>query len=116
MRWINDNPDLCIMELNRAERILASIQLDTAIFKKAEIREELIRFINYLLFEDFNLLLHLLYRVDVNEEKLKILVKENPGKDTATIIADMLIERQEEKLRTKALLKDGDDVKDEEKW
>ena len=52
----------------------------------------------------------------LNNSFSKILVKENPDKGAAKLIADMLIARQEEKLKTKALLNNKEDISGEEKW
>src|SRR4051812_35695799 len=57
--------------------------------------------INQMLNKDFAKLISILYRVDVSEEKLKLLLKENPGKDAGTIIGHLLIERLIEKEQSK---------------
>lgn len=63
-----------------------------------DIKESLATYINVLIKEDFSKLVHLLYRVDVNEEKLKRCLKENPDQDAGMIIAEMLINRQRVKM------------------
>jgi len=63
-----------------------------------ELREKLIQEVSYLILNDFNLLVQILYRVDVDEEKLRALLKNNES-DAAVVIADMLIARQMEKVR-----------------
>ena len=67
---------------------------------------------------DFQKLVNVLYRVDVNERKLKYLLQENVGADAAVIIADLIIERQLEKIKTRAAFTDQDDsdTSDQEKW
>lgn len=65
---------------------------------------------------DFNKLVQILYRVDVDEKKLKVLLQENKETDAAVIIADLLLQRQEEKIKTKQEFKPSDDIPDEEKW
>jgi len=57
--------------------------------------------INKLINEDFQALVQLLYRIDVNEEKLKTLLKKNQNIDAAPLIADLIIRRQLQKIATK---------------
>ena len=66
-----------------------------------DVRGKLISFINELINKDFNALVQLLYRVDVNEKKLKELLKQNENADAAVIIADLIISRQLQKIESK---------------
>jgi len=66
-----------------------------------EIRARLVFLINELLRTDFHALVQLLYRIDVDEKKLKELLEANPGIDSASIIAALIISRQLEKTATK---------------
>jgi hypothetical protein len=70
--------------------------LETGIF-----RSKLSDYINHLLLNDFTGLVQLLYRVDVDENRLKALLREQASADAAGIIADLLIERQKQKLLTR---------------
>jgi len=67
--------------------------------------EQLIMFlaerINYLIINDFSTLVHMLYRIDVSEQKLKTLLKENAAADAGRIIAVLIIERQLQKIRSR---------------
>jgi len=82
-----------------------------------EMRKKLQVEVNRLVETDFQRLVDILYRIDVNERKLKFLLQENVGEDTPVIIADLIIERQMEKLRTRTAFKtDQQDHSDEEKW
>lgn len=83
---------------------------------KAELREHLILYINHLLLHDFNKLVQILYKIDVNEEKLKELLQKNPGTDAAVIIADLLILRQEGKIKAKEAFKSNNNIPEEDKW
>ena len=66
---------------------------------------------------DFQKLVNILYRIDVNERKLKYLLQENVGEDAPVIIADLIIERQMEKIKirqeftSRMMISSG-----EEKW
>jgi len=84
-------------------------------------REQMITFlaerINYLITNDFTQLLQVLYRIDVSEQKLRTLLKQNAGTDAGRIIAVLVIERQLEKLRSREQFrKDGKDIDEAEKW
>jgi hypothetical protein len=72
--------------------------------------------INRLVEHDFHKLVTILYRVDVNEHKLKQLLKDNPGKDAGVLIARLMIERQAEKISTRESLKRKAEDDGEEKW
>ena len=54
--------------------------------------------------------------MDVNEEKLKSILRENPQTDAAEIIADLLIQRQQQKIETKQSLKKDSDIAEEDRW
>lgn len=73
--------------------------------------------INALIKADFNLLVQILYRVDVNETRLKQVLKDNPDEDAGKIIGALLIERQLQKINTRQQFKSRNDTfSDEEKW
>ena len=97
------------------ERLLEQRKLLT-IEQKEKLKDELILYVNQLLLHDFNKLVQLLYTVDVSEKKLKELLKKNPSTDAAIIIADLLIERQQEKVKLKESCKANDNIPDDEKW
>ena len=73
--------------------------------------------INRLINQDFSRLIAILYRIDISEPKLKILLAENKGSDAGRIIAWMILERQKEKQITrKKYSTKKDNIPDEEKW
>lgn len=85
-------------------------------------REELYRslaeYINHLIQKDFQKLVQLLYRIDVNETKLKQLLKDNPDKDAAPIISNLIIERQIQKIKSRQQSREQnmDGIDENEKW
>jgi len=81
-----------------------------------EVRSLLTVIINDLIQTDFQKLVAILYRVDVSEIKLKILLKETPGKDAGLIIADLIIERQIQKLKSRNQSRQTPPQQDEESW
>jgi hypothetical protein len=96
--------------------LLLSLANPLSPVEKVSIRDQLVQLVNHLLVHDFNTLVLLLYRIDVDEQKLKILLEKNPGVDAAILITDLLIKRQEEKIKTRQA--NGTQYKgdDEEKW
>jgi len=73
--------------------------------------------INELVNTNFQKLVLILYRMDVNETKLKQLLKDNPGTDAGMIIADLMIERQAEKIKSREQYSKRDEnISDDEKW
>ena len=74
-------------------------------------------YINELVQTDFQKLVFILYRIDVNETKLKKILKQNPGEDSGRIIADLIIERQLQKIKSRQQFSQRDNNIDEnEKW
>ena len=83
---------------------LINTQIDTDISENVSmqtLREMVIRYINDLILHDFQKLVRLLYKVDVNENKLKQIFKKETEKGAAEIIANMIIEREIQKLETR---------------
>jgi hypothetical protein len=95
---------------------LLKLNRQLSVMEKNELREQLILYVNHLLLHDFNKLVSILYRVDVNEGKLRELLQQFPGTDAAAIIADLLIQRQEQKIAGREQFKSGEDIPDNEKW
>ncbi|MEO6894720.1 MAG: hypothetical protein ABI136_06750 [Ginsengibacter sp.] len=82
-----------------------------------ETRNKLIDLINKLINKDFEALIQLLYRVDVNEKKIRAYLNENSNEDSAAIIADLIIERQLQKIESrKKYSSKNDNHSNEERW
>ena len=80
-------------------------------------RETLAAGINEMINNDFSGLINLLYRFDIDEKKLRDLLSADSGKDAGIIIADLLIERQLQKEKTrKEFNKDQNEIDENEKW
>jgi hypothetical protein len=78
---------------------------------------ELAAYINQLIAKDFSKLVYLLYAVDVSEKKLKQLLAEHPNEDAGKLIAQMVLERQEQKRKTREQFKQDDqNIPEEDKW
>ncbi len=76
-----------ILEEELATRLPAVASLEA-------LRLALAQWVEEKLQHDFEGLIRLLYRVDVDEEKLKFFLREKTGEDASQIIADLIIERQ----------------------
>lgn len=81
-----------------------------------DIRVKLVSFINDLITQDFNALVQLLYRIDVNEKKLKELLTQNENADSAVIIADLIIMRQLQKIESKKQFSQRKKTNEEDTW
>lgn len=92
------------------------IQIDKGI-SMDELHFRLANHVNYLVQHDFQKLLTLLYRVDVNEDQLKKLMRQRPGEDAGRLIASLLIERQLQKIITRKKHHDfPQEDNSEERW
>ncbi len=82
-----------------------------------EIREKLIALINELINKDFHALVQLLYRIDVDEKKIRLYLNQNTNEDSASLLADLIIERQLQKIESKKQFRrNKNHESDEEKW
>jgi stalled ribosome alternative rescue factor ArfA len=104
--------------MEAGEHIEQLLKLDQELttIQKKEWKDELVFYINHLLLNDFSKLVQILYKADINEERLKELLKENPETSSALIIADLLVQRQEEKNKTRESFQRNEDISDDDKW
>lgn len=84
--------------------------------QKQLLKAKLAAYLNHLVMHNFPALVQLLYRVDISEKKLKATLAQQPGKDAGWLIAEMLIERQQEKNKTRTFFRFPADDSEEEKW
>ncbi|BFG71307.1 hypothetical protein KACHI17_21880 [Sediminibacterium sp. KACHI17] len=78
---------------------------------------QLVAFVNELITQDFNQLVLLLYRLDINEKKLKQTLADHPDQNAGELIAQLIVDRQEEKKRSREAFKQKDwESSEEEKW
>lgn len=98
------------------ECITETPQRDSTADTSQTMRQQLEAHINELIQYDFPKLVELLYRVDVSEKKLKELLSTHPESNSATLIADLLIERQLQKKAWRQAHKPDTDIPDAERW
>lgn len=75
--------------------------------------------VNTLIEGNFDQLLQLLYRIDINEQRLRRLLVENEGENAGMIIARLIIQRQWEKIESRRQYrqdKTADEDDGEERW
>jgi hypothetical protein len=98
------------------EDILVKLSAQLSMLEQEDLRQRLIDHVNYLLLNDFNRLVQLLYRVDVDEIKLKNLLHDQPQTDAGILIADLLIQRQHEKQQASPPVQPKEDIPEDDKW
>lgn len=81
-----------------------------------QLKKELSGILNYLITTDFSRLIAILYRLDISEKKLKESLRTTVDRSAGDIVADMIVERQAQKIITRKSLKSNDSSCNEEKW
>lgn len=84
--------------------------------RKEAIRSRLSQVLNQLLLHDFSALVQVLYRVDVTEARVKSVLQQQPGTDAGDLLADLLLQRLEEKRKTVTSFQHPPAASDEERW
>lgn len=87
-----------------------------AVNHRAELEASIADQIRAWIASDFNKLIEVLYRLDIDEKNLKSLLREHSDEDSGKLIAAMIIDRQLQKLSTRQQNKGLDDIPDDEKW
>ena len=97
--------------------LLQSLDVSLPEAEKQQLKQRLEAYIDYLINNDFNRLVQLLYIVDVDEQKLKGILLQQPEQDAAQIIAELLIKRQEEKACSRQwFTTPAPEMDNEERW
>lgn len=82
-----------------------------------ELEQQLSHHINHLINTDFEKLVYYLYRIDVNETKMKQLLQQQGGENAAQLIAQLIINRQLQKIQSRKEHKPGNaDDEGAERW
>ena len=97
------------------EQVASEIQLNSK-GNPDEFRAQLIDAVETLLQKDFPRLIQILYRLDVDEVKLKAQLKNNQGSQAAELIADLIFERQLQKLEMRKRYGGNKPASGEEHW
>ena len=67
----------------------------------SELLERLAQIVRHLLDKDFESLLHAMYRIDIDEEKLKTALASDPPDNVPSKIATLILERELQKVETR---------------
>lgn len=108
----NENIQELITELEKS-----SLNIDFRMnVTESELRSKLSDYINSLITKDFSRLIAILYRLDISERNLKELLQEQPQTNAGNIIADMIIERQLQKIETRKKYFSNNNIDADDKW
>lgn len=80
-----------------------------------ELKLLLTGYLNHLMSNNPDKLVSILSRVDVSEKMLKANLQ-NQEENASSIMAQMIIERQLEKIKTRERYRSNDDIAEDEKW
>ena len=83
---------------------------------KTDLLQVLAAGINHLIDTDFTRLINILYRIDISENTLKETLNTHAGEDAGLLIANLIIERQLQKLQMRAMFKPQQNIPDDDKW
>lgn len=101
--------------LTRAlQKDLSLVPLPNSSFE--QLRSSLASHINHLINHDFEKLVFYLYRIDVDEARMRTLLTHKEGNDAPMLIADLIIERQLQKIKSRTASAKDEDIPDEERW
>ena len=99
------------------QTLLSLIEIgDKEVVQSPNWYNELRAAINDLISEDFSKLVQILYRADVSETRLKRELAINKNTDAGTIIANLFLERQKQKIESKRSSSADSQASDEERW
>lgn len=102
---------------NTIEFLSKELGISVSGMSQSDQRKLLAEKVNDLLLQDFEKLVSLLYRMDISEPKLRSFLQQNPGTDAGLIIADLMIEREEQKIISRQQFKSkSDNIDEDEKW
>lgn len=92
---------------------LAPLQTDS----EQAILDALSTAINELILHDQHRLMAILYRIDVSEARIRQWLGQYKGVDASRIIAQLILDREKEKIRTREEWKvKGEDIPEDERW
>ena len=93
---MSETNEVLIADLNKTMAIELPLKISFT-----EMEEQLAAYVNNLIGKNFEKLVSLLYRIDVNETKLKNLLQLYANENAGKIIAQLIIERQLQKIKSR---------------
>ena len=107
---MNENGSLLFSELSN------KLEIDLPEKRSLEeLKVFLSGYIDHLISNNPDKLVSILSRVDVSEKELKANLQ-NKEENASSIMAQMIIERQMEKIKTRERYRSNDDISEDEKW
>ena len=107
---MNENGSILLSELSN------KLEIDLPEKRSLEeLKVFLSGYIDHLISNNPDKLVSILSRVDVSEKELKANLQ-NKEENASSIIAQMIIERQMEKIKTRERYRSNDDISEDEKW
>jgi hypothetical protein len=79
----------------------------TDVLNFEELKKYLIEKLTYLLENKYDTLINILYKIDISEEKLSELFSSNNKESIPSTLAELIIERQFQKVKFRQLYKNG---------
>lgn len=108
------------MKTNTLELIPAinhSLEIELPVtISQDEMRHQLATHINYLINHDFEKLVFSLYRIDVDEARMRALLAKKDGEDAAFLISDLIIERQLQKIESRKKFRQETQADEKDLW
>jgi len=98
--------------MNKLKKYLhQNLEINHALLQKVQDENELLnlltKYIQEIIDSDFQYFLWLLYKIDVDEKKIKETIKKDPQNSSETI-AKLIIERIKEKMKTREKFRNKD--------
>ncbi len=109
------NKQIIIEEVNQ-ELQNFGLPIKENVHSYTDLLQDLSYYINHLITNDFNKLIVILYRLDVSEEQVNELLKQQPNELASDSISKLIIERQQKKMQMKATFKKDENIAEDEKW
>ncbi len=81
-----------------------------------QVKIQLAIYISGLITRDFSKLVELLYRCDIDEQKLKQVLQSHKETDSSFIIAELVLKRQRQKLHQRKKFDKPGPIAENEKW
>jgi len=107
---MNENGSILLSELSN------KLEIDLREKRSLEeLKVFLSGYIDHLISNNPDKLVSILSRVDVSEKELKANLQ-NKEENASSIMAQMIIERQMEKIKTRERYRSNDDISEDEKW
>jgi hypothetical protein len=96
--------------------VLLELSANNSPLEKEECKQQMAVYLNNLLLHDFSRLVQLLYRVDVDEKRVKAVLQQHPHEDAGLLLTELLMERQKAKSHKKETFSSSRNESNEERW